>query len=92
VDPAADLQRFDVVPFPLATAVHWTDAGFEIELVVVTEVHDSGYTSIPIASHTVAYANGRSPGEGSAASAELAVAVRAALAVFAERLAQALRK
>jgi hypothetical protein len=92
VDRTADLQRFDVLPFPLATAVHWTDAGYEIELVVVTEAHDSGYSSIPIASQTVAYANGRPPEEGPAASAELDDAVRAALALFAERLARALRE
>jgi hypothetical protein len=42
MDPPADLRRFDVFPLPLATAVHWADAGFEIELVVVTAVHGSG--------------------------------------------------
>jgi len=90
MDPTADLRRFDVFPLPLATAVHWTDAGFEIELVVVTAVHDSGYSSAAIASHTVAYTSGRPP-EQPAASAELEAALRDARAVFAKKLALALR-
>jgi hypothetical protein len=91
MDPTADLRRFDVFPLPLATAVHWTDAGFEIELVVVTAVHDSGYSSAPIASHTVAYTSGRPPEQASAASAELEAALRDAREVFAKKLALALR-
>jgi hypothetical protein len=92
VDPTADLRRFDVFPFPLATAVHWTDVGFEIDLMVVTDVHDSGYSSTPIASHTVAYRSGRPPEQTSATSAELAAALRDAREVFARRLARALRE
>jgi hypothetical protein len=86
VDPTVDLRKFDVFPFPLATAVHWTDKGFEIDLMVVTDVHDSGYSSTPIASHTVAYSSGRppeTPGEDEAA-------LREAWVVFARRLARAL--
>ena len=91
MDPTADLRRFDVFPLPLATAVHWTDAGFEIELVVVTAVHDSGYSSVRIASHTVAHTSGRPPEQAPAASAELEAALRAAREVFAKKLALALR-
>lgn len=91
VDLSTDLRRFDVFPFPLATAAHWTDAGFEIELVLITEVQDSGYGAMPIASHTVAYASGRPPEQGSAASSEFDLALREALGVFAGKLARALR-
>jgi hypothetical protein len=91
VDPSADLRRFDVFPFPLATAAHWTDSGFEIELVLITDVRDSGYEAMPLASHTVAYANGRQPEQGSAASAEFDHALREAFAVFAGKIARALR-
>ena len=91
VDPTADLRRFDVFPFPLATAAHWTDSGFEFELVLITHVSDSGYEAMPLASHTVAYANGRPADQGSAASAEFDHALREALAVFAGKLARVLR-
>ncbi|MGY2130125.1 hypothetical protein [Blastococcus sp. SYSU DS0617] len=86
VDPTVDLRRFDVFPFPLATGVHWTDKGFEIDLMVVTDVHDSGYSSMPIASHTVAYSSGRPP----ETPAELEAALREAWVAFARRLARAL--
>ena len=89
VDPTVDLRRFDVFPFPLATAVHWTDKGFEIDLMVVTDVHDLGYSSTSIATHTVAYSSGR-PRETSATPAELEAALREAFDVFARRLARAL--
>ena len=90
VDPTVDLRRFDVFPFPMATAVHWTVEGFEIDLMVVTDVHDSGYASTPIASHTVAYSSGRPPEQTSATPAELEAALREAWVVFARKLARAL--
>jgi hypothetical protein len=91
VDSTADLRGFDVYPFPLATAVHWTDTSFEVELMVVIEVRDDGYSSMPIASHTVPYVSGRPPEPASAASVELDAALRDAWRVFAEKLARALR-
>jgi hypothetical protein len=88
VDSTEDLRDFDVYPFPLATAVHWTDRGFEVELMVVIDARDDGYSSMPIASHTVAYASGRPPEQ---ASVELDAALKDAWRVFAEKLARALR-
>jgi hypothetical protein len=91
VDSMTDLRRFDVFPFPLATSVHWTDTGFELELVIVMEARDDGYASMPIASHTVPYTSGHPSEHVSVASVELEAALRDAWRVFAVKLARALR-
>ncbi|SDC40728.1 hypothetical protein SAMN05660690_1311 [Geodermatophilus telluris] len=85
MDPLPDLREFDVHPFPLRVAVHWVEDGLQVELVVVTAADGSGYSSVPITSHTVPYAADR----GSERSVDVGAAVEESLAVFAHRLARA---
>jgi hypothetical protein len=90
MDDAPDLREFDVYPFPLRVAVHWTDDGLDVELVVVTAVDESGYSSVPIASHVVPYSREDRRDEAPG-SADVSAAVSGALTIFAEKLSRVLR-
>jgi hypothetical protein len=91
MDSPVDPRKFDVYPFPLSIAVHWTAEGFQMDLVVVTAMDQAGYSSETVASHVVPYAGAHAPQEAAPNAAEFDEALRAAISVFAGKIARALR-
>lgn len=75
------LQTGDVMPLPLMVETNWTQAGWEVNVILVTDVVSGGYSSIePIWSHREPY------GDRGAGSAEAERVTDAALMDFGRRL------
>lgn len=85
-----DLRRFDVYPFPFDLAVHWTDEGYQFDLVAITAADENGYTAVTITSHTVPYSTVEGDDGRDEQQSSLEFAQRAAVKVFAARFARAL--
>jgi hypothetical protein len=88
-DVPLGLRQFDVFDFPLRIAVHWTDEGFLVELVVITAVQDRGYSSVVLLDYAKPYeAEHRGDTENRAV---VDAVVAEAVTFFGQRLAQVLR-
>lgn len=80
-----NLLKFDVYPLSLSAAVHYTDHGFEIQIVIVTSSNENGYSALPLVTHVAPYSAGYFLKEAHARSIELQEALAAATEVFAVR-------
>lgn len=49
------LRHGDVYPFPLATETNYTSDGWEVSVIAVAEVHNSGYSATTIWSYREPY-------------------------------------
>lgn len=52
------LRLADVYPLPLATETNWAGDGWEINLVLVGDVQESGYSTLPLWSYREPYGEG----------------------------------
>lgn len=82
---ANNLLKFDVHPLSLSAAVHYTDHGFEIQLIIVTSSNKNGYSALPLTSHLAPYSADYFLKEEPARAIELQEVLAAATEVFAVR-------
>jgi len=54
-DEVRTLKAGDVMPLPLMVETNWGTAGWEVNVILVTEVGTDGYTSVNVWSHREPY-------------------------------------
>jgi hypothetical protein len=79
------LRHGDVYPVPLATDTSWTDEGWTVDVVVLTDVTEGGYSAVSVFTYREPYADDRAPDE-----AEATRVTSAGLGAFAARFREVL--
>jgi len=79
------LRHGDVYPLPLATDTGWGADGWRVDVVVLTDVSDEGYSAVSVFTYREPYADDRAPDD-----AEATRVTKAGLGAFAVRLREVL--